>query len=139
MNSEQLKDVVIQKIEKTNKLIFDSGNIDDTDSIRTFLEAEHELTDFDFVIENAGYGLYVVMFNKLSDREYLQNEAQRSVLKIDNEPLYILPFDPKILDTMKKVKKEIQEKNREEDKKVKNRFKKFIDIEKRNLFYQNVE
>ena len=65
-NTEQLKDLKLVKLVNTNKLIFDVFKLDSVDSVKTFLEVEHEIAEYN--VEHAAYGLYVVTFNNKKDK-----------------------------------------------------------------------
>ena len=65
-NSEQLKDLKLVKLFKTNKLIFDVSEMNNIDSVKTFLEVEHKIIDFD--IEHISFGLFVIKFANGKDR-----------------------------------------------------------------------
>ena len=64
-NSEKLKDWKLVKLVKTNKLIFDTAKMNNINSVKVFLEAEHEIFDFDIV--HISFGLFIFKFANRKD------------------------------------------------------------------------
>ena len=67
-NSEQLKDLKLVKLIKTNKLIFDTSKMNNIESVKTFLEVEHHLLNIEFDIEHTAFGLFVIKFANRKDK-----------------------------------------------------------------------
>ncbi len=66
LNSEQLKDIKLAKVENSDKLIFDTIKLDNSERIKTFLEVEHRIGNID--IDRESFGLHVVTFANEKDK-----------------------------------------------------------------------
>jgi hypothetical protein len=64
--TDQLKDLKLVKLVKTNKLIFEISKMNTIDCVNRFLNTEHKLVDFR--IEHICFGLFVIIFTNRKDK-----------------------------------------------------------------------
>ena len=64
--SAYLKDLKLVKLVKTNKLIFDTSQMNNIESVKAFLEVEHHLTKIE--VEHTSLGLFVINFANRKDK-----------------------------------------------------------------------